>query len=84
MSKVAIHTIKSILVGRMNNTIIYSADLNFDEGKAAGAINKKKFPTGILQLTAFSEAGIPLAERLVFISNYQLPDITIQNRFIFH
>jgi len=69
---------KIILVGRMNNTIVYSADLNFDEGKAAGAINKKKFPTGILQLTAFSEAGIPLAERLVFISNYQLPDITIQ------
>jgi hypothetical protein len=73
------HTYNKIfLVGRMNNTIVYSADLNFDEGKAAGGINKKKFPTGILQLTAFSQEGIPLTERLVFISNYQLPDITIR------
>ncbi|HUS01303.1 MAG TPA: hypothetical protein VMY77_06230 [Chitinophagaceae bacterium] len=62
-------------VGRMNNSIIYSTQINFDEGKTAGGINKKKFPSGILQLTVFNESGIPLVERLVFINNYQVPDI---------
>ena len=68
---------KLLLTGRMNNTLIYSSEINFDEGKSAGGINKKKFPSGILQLTIFTETGMPLAERLVFINNYQIPDIHI-------
>lgn len=64
-------------IGRMNNTIIYSSQINFNEGKTAGGINKRKFPSGILQLTVFTESGMPLAERLVFINNYQVPDIKI-------
>jgi len=69
---------KILLVGRMNNTIVYTSDINFDEGLSAGAIPKKTLPSGIFQLTAFDEAGTPLAERLVFIDNFTLPEVEVK------
>ncbi len=68
---------KLFLAGRMNNTLIYSTHLNFEDGITAGGINKMKFPSGILQLTVFTESGIPIAERLVFINNYTTPEVQI-------
>jgi hypothetical protein len=69
---------KILLVGRMNNTILYTTEINMDEGTTAGALSKKNLPSGILQLTAFSEAGTPLAERLVFINNITPPSLNLQ------
>jgi len=41
------------------------------------AIPKKNLPAGIMHITVFDKNLIPLAERLVFISNYELPAISI-------
>ena len=59
-----------LLVAQLNYQVAYVGKLNMDEGLDAAAINKKNFPSGILQITVLTEAGQPLAERLVFISNY--------------
>lgn len=40
-------------------------------------IPKKEFPSGIAQITAFGENGIPLAERLVFIDHEDQMEITV-------
>jgi hypothetical protein len=64
---------KVSVVGRMNNTIVFIGNVNFDETGGAGAISKKNLPSGILQLTVFSELGVPLAERLVFVNNVKSP-----------
>jgi hypothetical protein len=59
-----------LLVAQQNYQVVYMANINFDEGKDAVAINKKNLAAGMLQITVFSIDGIPLAERSVFISNY--------------
>jgi hypothetical protein len=65
------------LVAQMNGQMVASAELNFDEGLTALPIAKKNLPAGILQITAFREDGLPLAERIAFIANYNIlqPDI---------
>jgi hypothetical protein len=73
---------KLFLVAQQNYQVVYTAAINFDEGQDAVAINKKNLPAGILLVTVFSESGIPLAERTLFVSNYTLPVInssTINN-----
>lgn len=68
------------LVAQMNGQMLYSADLNFDEGLTALPIAKKNLPAGIIQITAFREDGMPVAERLAFIPNYSIsrPEIISQ------
>ncbi len=65
------------LVAQMNGQMVASAELNFDEGLTALPIAKKNLPAGILQITAFREDGLPVAERIAFIANYNIlqPDI---------
>jgi hypothetical protein len=58
-----------ILVALQNNKLVYFANLNFDEGLDAVAINKKNISNGIVQITVLTKDGIPLTERLIFINN---------------
>ncbi|OQP65596.1 MG2 domain-containing protein [Niastella populi] len=60
------------LVAQMHHQVVFRAGLNFDEGQMAAPIPKKNLPPGIMQITVFDERNNPLAERLVFIENYQL------------
>jgi len=64
-----------LLVAQQNYQVVYMAKINFDEGQDAVAINKKNLPAGMMVVTVFSEGGIPLAERTLFVSNYTLPVI---------
>ncbi len=56
-----------IIVAQQNYELEYMARLNIDEGMDAVAINKKKLKPGIVQITVMNSAGVPLAERLVFV-----------------
>lgn len=60
------------LVAQMNGQMLAVAELNFDEGLTAMPIAKKNLPAGIIQITAFRDNGIPVAERLAFIANYSI------------
>lgn len=65
-----------LLVAQKNYEVVYMAKINFDEGMDAVAINKKNIGAGILQVTVFTTAGVPIAERIIFVSNYEIPSIT--------
>lgn len=57
------------LIGVMENNMVFKINLP-DESKIVRAkIPIEDLPTGILQLTVFNLADLPLAERLVFIHN---------------
>jgi hypothetical protein len=57
------------LVAHMNHQIVFSRNMNIDEGEVAAPINKKKLPAGIIHITLFNELNLPLAERLAFVDN---------------
>lgn len=69
-----------IVIGQVNGVPVYKASFNIDEGEMGASIQKKNLPAGLLQITAFDTLGMPLAERLVFIDNYQAasPDLALQ------
>jgi hypothetical protein len=73
------------VVAQMNGELVYAQYLNFEEGLTTAAISKKNLPPGILQITLFTEKDVPIAERIIFISNYKIikPEIntgTVDNK----
>ncbi|MES2776747.1 MAG: hypothetical protein V4722_21390 [Bacteroidota bacterium] len=69
VQKVKYNTVR--VVAQMHGHIVYNTVLNVEEGETTAPIPKKKLPAGILQITAFDAQNNPLAERLVFIGNYE-------------
>ncbi len=57
------------IIAKQYDEIVYTGQCNFDEGQDALAITKKDLKPGVLHITAFTQSGIPIAERLVFIKD---------------
>jgi TonB-dependent SusC/RagA subfamily outer membrane receptor len=55
-----------ILVGQIGGKIYYRQSVQLENNAREVVVNKSYFPSGIMQLTAFSGRGMPLAERLIF------------------
>lgn len=66
---------ETFIVGRQEEQVVYFNKFNFDEGLNAAAISKKNLKPGVLQLTLFTKDAVPIAERMVFIENYDLQEI---------
>lgn len=66
------------LVAQMNYQVVFTANLNIDEGQTAAPISKKNLPPGILQITLFDDKNNPIAERLVFVENYSIQQPKVQ------
>jgi len=60
---------KIIVVGTVNQKVVYRNSLMLENNVAEGNITATAFPCGVLQLTAFDGDLSPLAERVVFINN---------------
>ncbi len=60
---------KFTLVAQTNGVVHFVAKNNLNAQSFSSNIPKNRFPTGILQLTLFSPANQPVAERLVFINH---------------
>ncbi|RYY48499.1 MAG: hypothetical protein EOO06_10080 [Chitinophagaceae bacterium] len=69
-------------VATTNYAIVFSAQLDLDNGETAFSIPKKNLPPGILHITFFDSKNLPFSERLAFIENYDLlhPSITIEHK----
>ena len=67
-----------IVAAQIRGKLAFMGQVNFAENATGMAIPKKNLPAGILQITAFDSLGNPLAERLIFINNYELPEVAIQ------
>jgi TonB-dependent SusC/RagA subfamily outer membrane receptor len=58
-----------ILTGQIGGRFYYGNILRLENGEVVATIPKASFPAGIMQITVFSGRGVPLAERLVFVSH---------------
>lgn len=59
----------AFMIGQMQHQAVFSMDLDMKKDDINGFINTSKLNSGILQVTIFNSAGLPLAERLCFIDN---------------
>lgn len=66
---------KLILVAQMQQELLFEQEVPVQGNTALLVVDTRNFPGGILQLTALTERGEPLAERLIFIhhTGYRLP-----------
>lgn len=60
---------KFYLIAQSKGVICYGAQTALANNEYKSSIPKNKFPSGIAQLTLFTENGSPLAERLIFINH---------------
>lgn len=60
---------KMVVVGTMNQKIVYRNSLMLENNMAEGSVHAADFPCGIMQLTVFDGDMMPVAERVVFINN---------------
>jgi len=67
------------LLGQLGGKIYYTFLGKLDNTVVTWAINKTRFPSGILQFTLFSESGEPLNERIVFIQNNDVLKLSLSN-----
>jgi len=57
---------------QMHNQLAYMAKLNLQvKNEVTATINTAEMPDGILQITIFNAEQVPVAERIVFVSNNQ-------------
>ncbi|MFO7370447.1 MAG: TonB-dependent receptor plug domain-containing protein [Bacteroidales bacterium] len=56
-----------IVTGQTGGKMYFHATVKLNNNSAQLKIPEQVFPSGIMQLTAFSGRGVPLAERLVFV-----------------
>jgi hypothetical protein len=65
------------VIAQMQHQMVYSAKLKMIVKKTVSApIITENFPDGILQLTVFNAAQVPVAERLVFINHNNFSFVT--------
>ncbi|WP_428327616.1 TonB-dependent receptor plug domain-containing protein [Mucilaginibacter sp.] len=74
---------KLSLVAQAGGTIYYQAENQSDYKFFSVLIPKTTFPTGIMQLTLFNEAGEPLNERLVFINNNDQLKLSVSSKDVY-
>ncbi|GGH02269.1 carboxypeptidase regulatory-like domain-containing protein [Mucilaginibacter phyllosphaerae] len=65
------------IVVQNGGAIYFAAQTVLQTPVYSAAIPKSKFPTGIMQLTLFSERGIALSERIIFIKHNDMLNLTL-------
>lgn len=60
-----------LVVAQMFGKPVFMGAVNFENDATGMAVSKKGLPSGIMHLTVFNMKGSPLAERLVFVNNYE-------------
>lgn len=58
---------KIILIGQMQQELLFEQEMPVEGNAGMLILDTRNFPAGILQVTALTPSGNPLAERLVFI-----------------
>jgi len=58
------------IIAHMHQHLVYKAKINLEENfMSGGTIPTGQLPTGVLQVTVFTDMNIPVAERVVFVNN---------------
>jgi hypothetical protein len=67
------------LVARSKGVIYFAAQTILATANIGASIAKNKFPTGIVQITLFTNKGEPLTERLVFVKHSDVSSLSINS-----
>jgi hypothetical protein len=65
------------LIAQNGGAIYFAAQTKLENQSYSAGIPKSKFPTGIVQLTLFTERGVALSERIVFIKHNDFMNLTL-------
>jgi hypothetical protein len=65
------------LIAQSGGAIYFAAQTKLENQSYSATIPKSKFPTGIVQLTLFTERGVALSERIVFINHHDMMNLTL-------
>lgn len=65
------------ILGKSGGVICYGAQTQLHDLVYSAAIPKSKFPTGIVQVTLFSDEGEPLSERIAFVQHNDMLNISL-------
>ncbi len=65
------------LVARSKGVICFAAQTNLATINIGASLPKNKFPTGIVQITLFTNKGEPITERLVFVKHTDVSSLNI-------
>lgn len=65
------------LIAQNGGAIYFAAQTKLDNQSYSATVPKSKFPTGIVQLTLFTERGVALSERIVFIKHNDFMNLTL-------
>ncbi|MDP3468723.1 MAG: carboxypeptidase regulatory-like domain-containing protein [Daejeonella sp.] len=65
------------LIARSKGVICFAAQTNLATINIGASLPKNKFPTGIVQITLFTNKGEPLTERLIFVNHTDVSSISI-------
>ena len=57
------------MIGQIQHHIVFKKEFKTQKDLLSGVIKPKGLPSGIMQITVFNNADMPLAERLVFVNN---------------
>ncbi|MBS1526848.1 MAG: TonB-dependent receptor plug domain-containing protein [Bacteroidetes bacterium] len=68
---------KDINLVMYDSGVLSSANAKLDSRDLQLSLAKEQFPSGVLQVTLFSETGEPMSERLVFLKNKDLLNLDI-------
>ncbi len=61
-----------MIIAHMHQHLVYKAKVNLEENfMSGGTIPTGQLPTGVLELTVFNDANLPVAERVVFVNNHE-------------
>lgn len=61
-----------VIIAHMHQHMVYKAKINLDDNfMSGGTIPTAQLPSGVLQVTIFNSAMVPLAERVVFVNNHE-------------
>lgn len=69
-----------MIIAQMNGMVVYAQEYKLEDGTAAGAIDIRKLPAGILQIFCISNQSELLAERLAFVHKPTPASIQIENK----
>ncbi|MBS1520773.1 MAG: TonB-dependent receptor [Bacteroidetes bacterium] len=76
---------KSISLVIYGTGFVNTVNTKLDSRRLSMDIPNSQFPTGVVQITLFSQTGDPLSERLVFLKNPDLVDLTLaSNKSIYN
>jgi len=66
----------------LNYSVIFSKELDLENGESAFPISKKNLPAGIVHITLFDSNSLPISERIAFIENCNFirPDVVVEQK----